>query len=119
MAETTICDGLAWGEALPNPATNAWQTKSLHYTGVVSFETDEALTLNVERAVFMYAFLGQWHKAFGVPGDSLPDLLSSLFGRMSKGLMLIEDSRGHKVSINEYVLLHVVAGMTQGRALLM
>jgi hypothetical protein len=44
--------------------------------------------------MFMYMFLGGWYKAFGLEGDTLPEMCPHLFGDFSSGLRLMEDSGG-------------------------
>ena len=96
-ADTSLCSDLAWGEVLPTPGKA--NTKSLHWTGSenVTAGGADALTLNHHRGVFMYIFMGGWYKGFGIPGDTLPTLAESLFG---KGLasLLVDDEHGQVVS---------------------
>ncbi len=44
--------------------------------------------------MFMYMFLGGWYKAFGIEGDSLPEMCQHLFTDYSSGLAMIEDEEG-------------------------
>jgi hypothetical protein len=86
---------MSWGESLPSATGGRWATKSLHWDGTEdSLDTGKELKLNIDRGVFMYTFLGGWYKAFGIEGDSLPALCTSLFGNLAGGELLLEDENG-------------------------
>jgi hypothetical protein len=103
MAESTICEGMKWGEALPSTLSAASVSRSLHWDGTEATTTlsphGGRLELNVARGMFMYTFLGGWYKSFGIEGDTLTDLCASLFGDMAGGHLLLEDEHGKVLSV--------------------